>query len=82
MHILSMVWGILALCGLAVGFFPCLGALNWINIPFAVVGLVVSFIANSKAAAENKGMALAGIVMSAIAVVVGSMRLIAGGGIF
>jgi hypothetical protein len=65
-----------------VGFFPCLGALNWINIPFSGIGLVVSIIALSKVKPEEKkGSAIAGIVCCGIAVVFGLIRLILGGGI-
>jgi hypothetical protein len=45
MQVLSVVWGILALCGMFVAFFPCLGSLNWINIPFSFVGLIISIVA-------------------------------------
>lgn len=81
MTVLSLVWGILALCGLFVGLVPCLGSLNWINIPFATVGLIVGVVALSKAPPEKKGSAIAGIVMCAIAMLVGFVRLVMGGGI-
>jgi hypothetical protein len=81
MQILGLVWGILAVLGLMVGFFPCLGALNWLNIPFAVVGLVISIVAVMKAPPDKRGAAVAGIVLCAIAVVIGFIRLVAGGGI-
>ena len=45
MQVLSLLWGILAIVGMVVGFFPCLGSLNWLNIPFAGVGIIVSGIA-------------------------------------
>jgi hypothetical protein len=45
MQTLSLVWGILAILGMLVAFFPCLGSLNWLNIPFAVAGVIVSVIA-------------------------------------
>ena len=48
MQILSLVWGILAILGLGVAFVPCLGSLNWLNIPFAVVGLIISIVAKSQ----------------------------------
>lgn len=81
MHIVALVWGILALGGMFIGFVPCLGALNWINIPFAGIGLVLSIVAHSKATPDKKGMALAGIVMTAVAVVFGFFRLVAGAGL-
>ena len=81
MQTLSLVWGILAIVGMVIGFFPCLGSLNWVNIPFAVVGLIISVIALSTAKTPNKGGSVAGVVCCAIAVVVGLIRLLAGGGL-
>ncbi len=81
MAVLSLVWGILAMIGMIIAFFPCLGSLNWINIPFAGLGLIISVIANSSAAHSDKGKALAGIVLCAVAAGLGLIRLIAGGGV-
>ena len=71
MQTLSLVWGILAIFGMVVAFEPCLGSLNWLNIPFSVTGLVVSLIAHSKAPPQKKGVALAGMVLCAVAAVLG-----------
>lgn len=82
MQTLSLVWGILAILGMIVGFFPCLGALNWINIPFSAVGLIISLVALAKARPdEQKTGAIAGTVCCAIAVVLGLIRLVLGVGI-
>jgi hypothetical protein len=81
MQVISLVWGILAVLGLGVAFIPCLGALNWLNIPFGIVGLIISIIAATKAPRGHNGAAIAGIVLNAIAVLLGVVRLIAGGGI-
>ncbi len=40
----SLVWGILAIIGMAVGIIPFLGSLNYLNIPFAVFGLLFSIL--------------------------------------
>lgn len=81
MQLLSLVWGILALIGMIVAFIPCLGALNWLVIPFAVIGLIISIVALNQAPAANRGQAMAGTICSAIAVVLGCIRLVLGGGI-
>ncbi len=81
MQILSLVWGVLAFIGMVVGFIPCLGALNWLVIPFAAVGLLISVIAFAGARAGNNNAAGAGIVLNAIALVIGTLRLMLGGGI-
>lgn len=80
MQLVSLVMGILAVLGLLVGLIPCLGALNWLNIPFAVVGLIVGIVAAGNRRGGN-AMALAGIVLCSIAIVVGLLRLMLGGGI-
>ena len=79
MQIVSSVWGILAVLGLVVAFVPCLGWLNWANIPFAVVGLIISITAKSR---QRSGAATAGIALNAIAIVLGLIRLKLGLGIF
>ena len=81
MQLVSLVWGILAIVGLGIGFIPCLGALNWLNIPFAVVGLIISIVATTKGVPGRQGAAIAGIVLNALAILLGSLRLVAGGGI-
>lgn len=81
MQILSLAWGILAIIGMFVAFFPCLGAFNWLNIPFAAIGLILSFIAFVKAESGKKSMSVAGIVLCGIAVLFGIIRLSIGGGI-
>jgi len=81
MQMLSLVWGILAVLGLGVAFLPCLGALNWLNIPFSLVGLIISVIATSQAPPDKKNLAVIGIVLCACAAGLGLIRLVAGGGI-
>jgi hypothetical protein len=78
---LSLIWGILAFLGLGVAFFPCLGALNWLNIPFAGVGLIISIIALTKSPRDQRGGAIAGVILCGVAVVFGLIRLSLGGGV-
>ena len=81
MQVLSLVWGILAVIGLFVAFFPCLGSLNWINIPFSLAGLIFSIIALVTTKSPGKGKAIAGLVLCGIAVLFGMIRLSIGGGV-
>ncbi|MBK6680257.1 MAG: hypothetical protein IPN18_04735 [Ignavibacteriales bacterium] len=81
MATISFVWGLLSLAGLMVAFFPCLGSLNWLNIPFAGVGLIISLIAVNTASSQDRGKATTGVALCSIAIVFGIIRLIAGGGI-
>lgn len=78
----SLIFGILAILGMLTAFFPCLGSLNWLNIPFATIGLIISVIALAQAKpGEPKGNAIAGLVLCSIAMIFGMIRLIIGGGI-
>jgi len=82
MQVLSLIWGILAIIGMIFAFFPCLGAFNWLNVPFSGIGLIISIIALVTTKEVNKGSSIAGIVCCGIAVFFGLIRLIAGGGVF
>jgi len=79
MQMLGLVWGMLSIAGFAVAFLPCLGSLNWLNIPFAIVGVVISAVAYSNAPPNQRGTATVGLVLNLIAVVFGFLRLKAGG---
>jgi hypothetical protein len=78
---LSLIWGILAVLGMAVGFLPCLGALNWLNIPFAIVGFIISAVAFAGAPPNDRNAPVAGMVCCALAIFIGIVRLFAGGGV-
>lgn len=81
MQVLSMVWGILAVIGMMIAFLPCLGALNWLHIPFSACGLLVSIIALATARDSNRNGAIAGVVCCAVAIAIGLIRLVIGGGV-
>ncbi len=81
MQILSLIWGVLAVFGMLVGFVPCLGALNWLNIPFAGIGIIVSGIAYGITKEESRTGSIAGMVCCVIALFFGIIRLVLGGGV-
>jgi hypothetical protein len=81
MQVLSLIWGILAILGMVVAFFPCLGALNWLNIPFSGIGIIISGIALGTAGTKPKGSSVAGLVCCIIAMFFGIIRLVLGGGV-
>jgi len=80
MKTLALVLGILAVLGMILGFMPCVGWYNWVNIPFAFLGLIISIIAVATAK-EQSGPAIAGLVMCALAAIFGLVRLVLGGGL-
>jgi hypothetical protein len=78
----SLAWGIFAILGFLVAFIPCLGALNWLNIPFAVVGLIVSIVAFASGVPGRRAFSAVGIALCLIAVLIGAKRLVLGGFLF
>ena len=81
MHVVGLIWGILALIGMLIGFIPCLGALNWINIPFAGIGIIVGGLACSRAHEDERGSTIAGLLLCTVALFFGLIRLFLGGGV-
>jgi len=81
MQILSLIWGILALVGVLAAFAPFFGALNWLLIPFALIGAIVSAIAVGIASPGQKGKSTAGLICCGLAAVFGFIRLVLGLGV-
>ncbi|MBP1734383.1 MAG: conserved rane protein of unknown function [Deltaproteobacteria bacterium] len=82
MQIIGLAWGILAIIGAIVAFFPCLGSFNWLNIPFSIIGLIISVIGLVRAEPGKKGAGTVGVVCCSIAIVIGIIRLMMGSGVF
>ncbi len=71
MQTIGRIFGILALIGMLIGLIPFLGWLNWLNIPLAIIGLLLSILGKSNG----------GIIICVVAIIFGLLRLIFGGGI-
>ncbi len=80
LSILSLIWGILAIIGMGVAIIPFLGALNYLNIPFAAFGLIFSVL--TLIVSSKKESAVAGCVLCGVAIFLGAIRLVLGFGIF
>ena len=80
LSIFSLVWGILAIIGMAVGIIPFLGSLNYLNIPFAVLGFLFSILVI--VLSSKKELAIVGCILCAVAILFGIIRLVIGFGIF
>ena len=79
----ALAWGMISLFLMVVGFLPCFGALNWLNIPFSGLGLCVSIFAlATETRTDNNGGAIAGMVGCSVALIFGLFRLVLGGGVF
>ncbi|MGE5681815.1 MAG: hypothetical protein ACM34K_13130 [Bacillota bacterium] len=83
MQVISFAWGVLSVIAMIIAFFPCLGALNWIVVPFSAIGFIVSFMTykNTKPGSPNRP-AYFGWMFCLISVFGGLLRLIIGAGIF
>ena len=80
MQVAGLILGLISIVGMFVFFLPLLGALNWLNIPLAITGLIISVL--SILNSERKGIGIAGIILCSVAIVVGIGRLKIGCGIF
>jgi hypothetical protein len=81
MGLIGLLWGIVSLLGMLLAFIPLLGWGNWLTIPFAVCGLIVSGIAYGLTSPERRGRATMGVWLNALAILIGLMRLSLGGGV-
>ncbi len=81
MGLISVLWGIVALCWMILALIPLLGIMNWLLIPFAAVGAIIAAIGILFTRTENRGRAKAGLVLNGIVIVVGIVRLSMGGGV-
>ena len=80
LSIISLIWGILAIFGMAVGIIPFLGSFNYLNIPFAVFGLLFSVLVI--VLSSKKELAVVGSFLCGVAIFIGAIRLVLGFGIF
>lgn len=81
MGLISLLWGIVAIILMVFALIPLLGWANWLLIPFAVVGAIIAAIGIAATAPQNRGRAKTGLVLNAIVIIVGIVRLSMGGGL-
>jgi hypothetical protein len=73
--------GIVALSFMVVGFIPCLGWLNYINIVLSFIALIIGIVAMATAKSDaDRSAGFLGVVLVVIAIFLGTGRLIIGGG--
>ena len=82
MGLISMLWGIVAMIWMVFALIPVVGITNWLLIPFAAVGAIIAAIGLLFTHASKRGRAKTGLLLNAIVIVVGVIRLSLGGGIF
>jgi len=80
MQIIGFMMSAFSILGMLIGLLPLLGWLNWLVIPFAGIGLIISIV--GVAVSKRGGIGVVGIILSLIALFISIPRLIVGGGIF
>ena len=68
----SKTWGIITLLFAVVGLIPLFGWLNWFIIIFAVIGVIISAMSETKS----------GLWLNVAAIIIACFRLLIGGGLF
>ena len=81
MGIVSLLWGIVAICWMLLALLPLLGWMNWFLIAFAAVGAVIAALGIAITRREHRGRAKAGLVLNALVILVALVRLHLGGGV-
>lgn len=74
-----LAWGIIGLTLMGIAMMPLMGMLNWINIPFSGIGLLMGLVAIFTAR-PRKWPCFIGTALCLFAILVGSIRIIFGVG--
>ena len=73
--------GIVAIALMLIGFIPCLGWLNYLNLTFSFVTVILSIVALASAKSDSaRSSAIIGLALVVVAICLGVGRLIIGGG--
>lgn len=73
--------GIVAIALMLVGFIPCLGWLNYLNLTFSFITIILSIVALASAKSDSsRSSAIIGLALVVLAICLGIGRLLIGGG--
>jgi hypothetical protein len=73
--------GIVALSFMLIGLIPCLGWFNYLNIVLSFITIIIGVVAIASAKSDaDRTSALLGLAFVVLAIILGSIRLILGGG--
>lgn len=81
MGLLSLLWGLVAMCWMLLALVPLLGWMNWFLIAFAAVGAMLAAIGVALTSSGRRGRAKAGLVLNGLVILVAIVRLHLGGGL-
>lgn len=79
---IGMIMGIVVLCVTVIGLIPCLGWLNWFTVSLGPLTTILNLIAIILETSDSnkRSKAVIGLVLALVAVIVGGIRLVLGGG--
>lgn len=81
MGLVSLLWGIVSMLWMVLALIPFLGWANWLLIPFAAVGALIGAIGLALTREQHRGRAKTGLLLNALVIVIGILRLGIGGGV-
>lgn len=79
MRMLSLVWGLLAFLCISVSSFLGIEWLDQVIIPFAGIGVLLGIFALTMTKNPERGNAIAGVILSMVAAVIGVIKIAMGG---
>jgi hypothetical protein len=71
LNVVSIIIGLVSLVFVVIAFLPLLGWANWLVIPLAVIGAAIGALSRGRA----------GLSLNVLVIIIGTLRLILGGGI-
>lgn len=81
MQVVSLVWGTLVLVALLIGRIPYFSAVSWVLIPLAALGAALALLALIMERGRNRTAAIVGLIVNAVAMMIGLLRMFYDGGI-
>ena len=81
MGLISLLWGLVAMCWMLLALVPLLGWMNWFLIAFAAVGAMIAATGIALHAPGRRGRSKAGLVLNGLVILVAIVRLHLGGGL-
>ena len=81
MKIATQVVGALAMACTIMGFFPCLGWINWVAAPLALATVILGIVGLTTEAPEDKVLYIVELTFGLVLVGVSTFRCLAGGGV-
>lgn len=76
---IALIWGVLAVIGMVIGFIPGLRLVGWVDLPFAILGAVVGIVSIFRPPQGGNRSSITGTTLCMIASIAGMILLVMGG---